>query len=74
MTQPRHRRTRYEFLLRGELSERALAAFPELARSHGTGDYTRLYGPIEDDGALRAMLARFDTLGLTVVEMRQLPD
>ncbi|GAA4481466.1 hypothetical protein GCM10023094_29660 [Rhodococcus olei] len=74
MTQPRPARVRYEFLLRGELSERTLSAFPELSPSHSSGDFTRLYGPVNDDSALRAMLARFDALGLTVIEMRRLPD
>ncbi len=74
MTQSRPERVRYEFLLRGELSERALAALPDLQPAPSAGAYTRLYGPVPDDTALRSVLARFDTLGLTVVEMRLLPD
>lgn len=74
MSQPRPARIRYEFLVRGNLSDRVLAAFPELQPSPSTGDYTRLYGPVPDDTALRSMLARFDNLGLTIIEMRRLPD
>ncbi|SDC59598.1 hypothetical protein [Rhodococcus tukisamuensis] len=74
MAHPPYSRVRYEFLLRGELSERALAAFPELEVSATPHAYTTLYGPIDNDTQLRGMLARFDALGITVVEMRRLPD
>ncbi|NUP25389.1 MAG: hypothetical protein HOQ44_01620 [Nocardia sp.] len=64
---------RYQFTIDGELSERALAAFPELSgdRSQGT---TVLCGPLTDPTGVRAVLARIDNLGLTVLEMRRLPD
>ncbi|WP_137725512.1 hypothetical protein [Prescottella subtropica] len=65
---------RYAFLVGGELSERALAAFPELQMSGTVPAYTTLYGPVRTPTELRGMLARFDALGLTVVEMRRLPD
>ncbi|MFC4606013.1 hypothetical protein [Rhodococcus kronopolitis] len=74
MTHPQPSRVRYEFLLRGELSERVLAAFPELDVAPTPHAYTTLYGPIDGDTRLRGMLARFDALGITVVEMRRLPD
>ncbi|SNS51980.1 hypothetical protein [Rhodococcoides kyotonense] len=65
---------RYEFVVEGSLSDRAKAAFPDLAVSHVPLTYTRLFGPLDDDTALRGMLARFDALGLTLVELRRLPD
>lgn len=65
---------RYEFVVDGDLSERAKAAFPDLAVAPIPATFTRLFGPIDDDTALRGMLARFDALGLTVVELRRLPD
>lgn len=65
---------RYEFLVSGELTDRALASFPEFTLSPSQHAYTALYGPVADDTQLRGVLARFDTLGLTVVEMRSLPD
>lgn len=65
---------RYAFLVGGELSERALAAFPELQVSETAHARTTLYGPVRSPTELRGMLARFDALGLTLVEMRRLPD
>jgi hypothetical protein len=66
---------RYRFVVDGELSERALAAFPELMRSdHSTPGTTTLYGTVPDNTALRGVLARIDTLGLTLLEMSRLPD
>ena len=65
---------RYEFLIDGELTQRALAAFPEFAVSPSQHAYTALYGPVGSEMHLRRILGRFDTLGLLVVEMRRLPD
>ena len=74
MAHPQPARVRYEFLVRGDLSERVLAAFPELSVAPTPHAYTTLFGPIDGDVQLRGMLARFDTMGLTVIEMRRLPD
>lgn len=65
---------RYAFLIGGSLSERILAAFPELTVSDVTTGDTTLYGRVDNPTELRGMLARFDALGLTVIEMRRLPD
>jgi hypothetical protein len=65
---------RYEFVVEGDLSERARAAFPDLSFARTPATFTRLFGPIDDETALRGMLARFDALGLSVVELRRLPD
>jgi hypothetical protein len=64
---------RYQFTIDGELSERALAAFPELAGDRDNGT-TVLSGAVSDPTGVRAVLARIDNLGLTVLEMRRLPD
>ncbi|MDJ0395130.1 hypothetical protein QMK17_17535 [Rhodococcus sp. G-MC3] len=64
---------RYEFLIKGELSERALAVFPEFTTAPSQRAFTALCGPVHSDTQLRGILGRFDTLGLTVVEMRRLP-
>lgn len=64
---------RYQFTIDGELSERALAAFPELTGGHTRGT-TVLSGPITDSTGVRGILARIDNLGLTVIEMHRLPD
>lgn len=65
---------RYEFVVAGRISETALAAFPELQPAPAQPAATSLFGPVRDQAALRGVLARFDDLGLTVLEMRQLPD
>jgi hypothetical protein len=65
---------RYEFLLSVKLSGTARAAFPELKAGPGPTGGTALWGRIDDDSHLAELLARFAVLGLTVVEMRQLPD
>lgn len=64
---------RYQFTIDGELSERALAAFPELIGNRGQGT-TVLSGPVTDSTGVRTILARIDNLGLTVLEMHRLPD
>lgn len=66
--------THYEFLLSGDLTERAVAACPELHRGSSARGQTRLFGAVAGPTALRAILARFDTLGLTLLEMRRLPN
>ncbi|APE36500.1 hypothetical protein BOX37_24100 [Nocardia mangyaensis] len=66
---------RYQFVIEGELTERVLAAFPELRPSaHSPTGTTTLYGVIADNTAMRGVLARIDTLGLTLLGMSQLPD
>jgi hypothetical protein len=66
---------RYEFLIPVRLSETARAAFPELNTGAApTGGGTALWGPVQDNADLAGFLARFATMGLTVVEMRMLPD
>ncbi|MBB5916251.1 hypothetical protein BJY24_005163 [Nocardia transvalensis] len=66
---------RYRFVIEGELSERAQAAFPELVRSdHSIAGTTTLYGTVPDSTAIRGVLARIDALGLTLLEMSRLPD
>lgn len=64
---------RYEFVLAESLSDRVLAAFPEFDASGSPGARTTLTGPVAGPTELRGVLARFDTLGLTVIEMRRLP-
>ncbi len=76
MSSPRRGRlgVRYEFLLAGSLDETSRSAFPELSSSSGPTGGTVLYGPVEDSSQLHGLLARFQTMGLEVVEMRRLPD
>ena len=66
--------TRYEFLLPGHVSESVVAAFPELTLAKGPLGGTALFGPVKDGAQLHGLLDRFHLLGLTVLELRQLPD
>ena len=65
---------RYEFLVSGHVSEMVRAAFPEFDVTDGPAGGTAIYGPVRDRAALGGILARFDQLGLIIVEMRKLPD
>lgn len=69
-----NRAVRYEFVVEGLMTDRTRAAFPDLAVATVPLPRTRLFGPLDNETALRGMLARFDALGLTVVELRRLPD
>ena len=64
---------RYEFRLAQRLSPTARAAFPELSQGKALGGDV-LYGPVRDQEHLHALLARFQTMRLTVTELRRLPD
>jgi hypothetical protein len=66
--------TRYEFLLPGRVSEAVAAAFPELTVRTSPVGGTLMFGPVKDSAHLHGLLDRFQSLGLTVVELRQLPD
>lgn len=65
---------RYEFLIAGRVSDTVRAAFEDFDVIDGPTGGTVIYGPIRDKAALRGVIARFDNLGLTLVEMRRLPD
>lgn len=65
---------RYEFLIGGRVSDTVRAAFPEFDVVKGPTGGTAIYGRVRDQAALRGILARLDDLGLSIVEMRKLPD
>jgi hypothetical protein len=65
---------RYEFLMNGTVSTTAAAAFPELTAAKGPAGGTVLFGAVYDDAHLHGLLARFQMFGLTLLEMRRLPD
>ena len=64
---------RYEFRLAERLSPTARAAFPELTQGEALGGDV-LFGPVYDQEHLHSLLARFQTMRLTVTELRKLPD
>jgi len=63
--------TRYEIHVRGQLSDRLLGAFPEMAartRNHET----LLTGALPDQSSLHGVLTRIEALGLELLEVRRL--
>jgi hypothetical protein len=67
-------RHEYEFLVDGALSDRVLASFPELIALHDDRrTATRLSGELPDTAAARGVIARLDSLGLTLLEFRRRP-
>ncbi len=67
---------RYQFIVAERLTPDAIADFPELAEVTGLAGHwgTVLFGPVTDRAHLYMLLHRFNVLGLTMVEMRVLPD
>ncbi|MGA5421047.1 hypothetical protein [Streptomyces lavendulocolor] len=64
---------RYEIRVEGHMSEPLTKAFPELEHVTMSGQ-TVLFGPVVDEAQLYGLLARCQSLGLTVIEMRRLPE
>jgi hypothetical protein len=64
---------RYEIRVEGHLTETLAKVFPELDHVVMSGQ-TVLFGPVVDEAHLYGLLARFQSLGLRVMEMRQLPE
>ncbi|UZG59621.1 hypothetical protein [Rhodococcus opacus] len=64
---------RYAFLISGTQPARILGAFPELEISDVSAECTTLSGLVSGPTELRGLLARFDALDVTVIEMRRLP-
>jgi hypothetical protein len=64
---------RYEIRVDGQMSDTLTEAFPEL-ESFVASPQTVLFGPVTDEAHLYGLLARFQSLGLHVVEMRRLPE
>ncbi|PQP23604.1 hypothetical protein [Rhodococcus opacus] len=63
----------YQFLVDALMSERALAAFPELDfvvdDEHAT---TSLVGRVADRTTMRSIVTRLEDLGFTLLEMRRI--
>jgi hypothetical protein len=73
-TGPGRQPQRYEIRVRGRLGETFRAAFPGL-RVLIQDSETVLSGPLADRAALYGVLAEIETLGLELVELRQVtPD
>ncbi|MGW3210517.1 hypothetical protein [Streptomyces sp. NPDC001135] len=64
---------RYEIRIEGHMSETLTKAFPEVEHVKMSGQ-TVLFGRVVDEAHLYGLLNRCQSLGLRVVEMRQLPE
>ncbi|GAA0655637.1 hypothetical protein GCM10009535_38140 [Streptomyces thermocarboxydovorans] len=64
---------RYEIRVDGQLSEPLINVFPELDHVEMSGQ-TLLFGHVVDDAHLYGLLARCQSLGLRVLEIRQMPE
>lgn len=65
---------RYQFIVRGTVSDEVAADLPEMSRSCYPTGGTSLYGPVRDEADVSSLLARILDHGLSVVEVRPLPD
>ena len=65
---------RYEFIVTGSVPQDVKAELPEMTSTVYPTGGTALFGPIRDEADVLTMLARIHCLGLSVVEMRRLPD
>ena len=62
----------YEIHIKGRLSESVLATFEGLTATVQPVE-TVLHGPVQDQSSLHGLLDRIQSLGLELVEIRQLP-
>ena len=65
---------RYQFIVRGSVSDALLTAFPGFSHSAYPTGGSSLFGPVQDESEVMTVLGRLSDFGLTVVEMRRLPD
>jgi hypothetical protein len=67
--------SRYQFVIAGRAAGLVESAFPDLTLRHLHGrETTALEGDLVDQAAVRAVIARIDDVGLTLLEFRQLDD
>ncbi|MER7572562.1 hypothetical protein ACFVP3_11495 [Streptomyces sp. NPDC057806] len=64
---------RYEIRVDGQMSETLVQSFPELDHVVMAGQ-TILFGPVVDEAHLYGLVARCQSLGLRIVEMRRQPE
>jgi hypothetical protein len=64
--------SKYEFRIRGRLSEPLLERFDTL-ESDPQRVETVLHGPVRDQAELHGIIERVQSLGLELIEMRRLP-
>ena len=64
---------RYEFRVADVVSDALAEAFPELDHT-ALSDQTLFYGNVIDEAHLYGLIHRFQSLGIHVLDMRQLPE
>jgi hypothetical protein len=65
---------RYEFIVTGSVPDDVAADLPEMALSSHLSRGTSVYGPVLDESDVSTLLARILHHGLSVVDVRPLPD
>ena len=65
---------RYQFVVAGPVPDAIADDLPELTRTSHPAGGTALCGPVRDESDVSTMLARMLDHGLSVVEVRPLPD
>lgn len=65
---------RYEFIVRDTVCSETALDLPELSPTPYPTGGTSWFGPVRDRAEIETLLARLESLGLTVIEMRRLPD
>ena len=66
--------SRYEFLVVGDPGSHIRQAFPEMTVTAAPLGGTAIVGTVLDQAHLYGFLARFEHLGVALVEMRRLPE
>ncbi|WP_345201634.1 hypothetical protein [Fodinibacter luteus] len=65
---------RYQFIVVGSVPDTIAEQVPEMASAPFPPGGTALFGPVQDEADILTMLARLVSLGLSVIDMRPLPD
>ena len=65
---------RYEFIVEQRVQDDVASQVPELSTAAFPPGGTSLFGPVRDEADVQTLFARLRHLGLSVVEMRRLPD
>jgi hypothetical protein len=65
---------RYEFIVEQAMQDEMASELPELSTAPFPPGGTSLFGPVRDEADVQTLFARLRHLGLSVVEIRRLPD
>ena len=65
---------RYQFIVVGPVSDVVAAELPDMASTTYPTGGSALFGPVQGESDVLTMLGRIRGLGLSVIDMRRLPD